>query len=98
MFWVLLLQRDVLHGSDCFLTSASSLTDGRVEWKLITCAESSLSELIEKLKDNGCDVELKSATHLNKKSLLTERQEEIIMTASEKGYYDYPKKITSKDL
>jgi predicted DNA binding protein len=87
-----------LTGSDCFLTSASSLADGSVEWKLITGAEGSLTELIEKLKENGCEVELKSAIHLTKKSMLTRRQEEIIGAAFEKGYYDYPKKITIEKL
>lgn len=87
-----------LTGSDCFLTSASSLEDGGVEWKLITGAEGSLSDLIERLKENGCRVELKSAVHLSKKSLLTSRQEEIIRAAFEKGYYDYPKKSTINEL
>ncbi|MDP2767565.1 MAG: hypothetical protein Q8O41_08980, partial [Candidatus Methanoperedens sp.] len=58
-----------LTGSDCFLTSALSLKDGSVEWKLITGAEGSLSDLIENLEENGCRVELKSAVHLSKKSL-----------------------------
>ncbi|MDD1745619.1 MAG: helix-turn-helix domain-containing protein [Candidatus Methanoperedens sp.] len=87
-----------LTGSDCFLTSASSLEDGGVEWKLITGAEGSLSDLIENLEENGCRVKLKSAIHLSKKSLLTNRQEEIIRAAFEKGYYDYPKKITIEKL
>ncbi|MBU4223564.1 MAG: helix-turn-helix domain-containing protein [Euryarchaeota archaeon] len=87
-----------LTGSDCFLTSALSLEDGGVEWKLITGAEGSLSDLIENLEENGCRVELKSAVHLSKKSLLTNRQEEIIRAAFEKGYYDYPKKSTINEL
>jgi predicted DNA binding protein len=87
-----------LTGSDCFLTSASSLKDGSVEWKLITGAEGSLSDLIENLEENGCRVELKSVIHLSKKSSLTSRQEEIIRAAVEKGYYDYPKKITIEKL
>ncbi len=87
-----------MTGSDCFLTSASSLEDGSVEWKLITGAEGSLSDLIENLEKNGCIVELKSAVRLSKKSLLTTRQEEIIKAAFEKGYYDYPKKITINGL
>jgi len=87
-----------LTGSDCFLTSASSLEGGSVKWKLITGAEGSLSDLIENLEKNGCGVELKSAIHFSKKSLLTRRQEEIIKVAFEKGYYDYPKKITINEL
>jgi predicted DNA binding protein len=87
-----------LTGSDCFLSSALSLGDGRVEWKLITGGEGSLPELIERLKAYGCEVELKSTTHLTKKNMLTTRQEEIIRMAFDKGYYDYPKKITIKKL
>jgi predicted DNA binding protein len=87
-----------LTGSDCFLISASSFEDGSVEWKLITGAEGSLSDLIENLEKNGCRVELMSAVHLSKKSLLTRRQEEIIRAAFEKGYYDYPKRITINEL
>lgn len=87
-----------LTGSDCFLTTASSLGDGRVEWRIITGGEGSLSELVEKLEAYGCEVELKSTTHLSKKTMLTTRQEEIVRAAFEKGYYDYPKKITIKEL
>jgi len=87
-----------ITGSDCFLTSALSLGDGRVEWKLITGGEGSLAELVEKLKSYGCDVELKSTTHLTRKTMLTSRQEEIVRAAFEKGYYDFPKKINIKEL
>jgi predicted DNA binding protein len=87
-----------LTGSNCFLTSALSLDDGRVEWNLITGGEGSLNELTEKLRAYGCEVELKRTTKLSKKTMLTNRQEEIVKAAFEKGYYDYPKKITIKEL
>ena len=87
-----------LTGSDCFLSSAMSLGDGRVEWRLITGGEGSLAELFKKLVEYGCEVELTSTTHLSKKTMLTTRQEEIVRMAFEKGYYDYPKKITIKEL
>ncbi len=88
----------VLTGSDCFLTNALSLGDGRVEWRLITGKEGSLSELMERLEAYGCETELKSTNRLNKRSMLTSRQDEITRAAFEKGYYDYPKKITMKEL
>ncbi len=69
-----------------------------MEWKLITGGEGSLSDLVDQLKAYGCDVELKSTTHLTKKTMLTSRQEEIVKAAFEKGYYDYPKKTTMKEL
>jgi len=88
----------VLTGSDCFLTSAQSVGDGRVEWQLITGRKGSLADLVEKLEASGCEIELKSTKHLSKRSMLTKRQEEIIRVAFEKGYYDHPKKITIKEL
>ena len=87
-----------LTGSDCFLVSAVSLEDGRVEWKLITGAEGSLVDLLQKLESYGCGVELKRKTRLSKRSLLTERQEQITQAALDKGYYNRPKDVTIKQL
>ena len=87
-----------LTGSECFLTSALSLGDGSVEWKLITGGEGSLIHLIDNLEGNGCKVELKSTINLTKPNMLTKRQEEIIHAAFQKGYYDCPKRITIKKL
>ena len=87
-----------LTGSECFVTSALSLGDGTVEWKLITGAEGSLIHLIDNLEANGCKVELKSTIALAKTNLLTKRQEEIIHVAFRSGYYDCPKRITIKKL
>ncbi|MDG6220005.1 MAG: helix-turn-helix domain-containing protein [Candidatus Thermoplasmatota archaeon] len=88
----------VLTGSDCFLLSAHSDVAGGVEWKLITGGEGSLSELVKKLEETGCQVELKKVTKISRKNLLTDRQEQIIRVALEKGYYDCPKKTSIKDL
>lgn len=87
-----------LTSSNCFLESAISDKEGFVNWKIITVSNSALRELIEKLENSGCIVEIKKISKLNKKNLLTKRQEEIIKLAYEKGYYDYPKKITLKEL
>jgi predicted DNA binding protein len=87
-----------LAGSDCFMTSALSLGDGSVEWKLITGGKGSLAHLIENLVMNGCNVELKSIVNFSKTNILTSRQEDIIQAAFQKGYYDCPKKTTIKQL
>jgi predicted DNA binding protein len=87
-----------LTGSDCFMTSASSLGDGSVEWKLITGGKGSLVHLIDNLEMNGCEVELKSTVNLSTQNILTKRQEEIIQAAFQKGYYNCPKRITIKEL
>jgi len=87
-----------LTKSKCFLTYARNLKDAKIEWHIITGDEESLSKLINTLEMNGCSVELTSKTLLTKKNILTSRQEEIIKIAMEKGYYDYPKKISLREL
>lgn len=87
-----------LANSDCFLISAQCLGNGRVEWRLITGGEGSLKHLINCLDEHGCEVELKNSSILTKKNILTTRQEEIVRIALTKGYYDYPKKTTIKEL
>lgn len=87
-----------LTDSDCFMISARTIGDGRVEWNLITGTDNALTNLVHRLEDYGCLVELKSKSRLTRKDLLTKRQEEIIRTAFEMGYYDFPKKVTIKKL
>ena len=87
-----------LASSDCFLISAHCIGDGSVEWRLITGGDGALSNLIEDLKFKGCGVELINSSELSKKKILTTRQEEIVSVALKKGYYDYPKKISIKEL
>ncbi len=88
----------MLTGSDCFLTSAISVGDGRVEWKLITGGDGSLADLIKKLEKFECEVEIIRTKNLSKKLILTKRQEEIVLAAFQMGYYDHPKKVTIKDV
>jgi predicted DNA binding protein len=87
-----------LTQSNCFLSHARNLRDTKVEWHLIMGDEKSLGKLVEVLETNGCLVELKSKTQLSKKNILTSKQEELIKFALEKGYFDYPKKITLRKL
>ena len=87
-----------LMGSNCFLMSASSGSDGYIEWKLLAGKEDSLSNLINKLKGFGCEVELVTSRRLNKKRMLTDRQEEIIRIALKEGYYEIPKRTSINKL
>lgn len=89
---------NALTGSDCFLESAVSDKLGFVNWKIITISNNSLQDILKKLEDSGCEVEIRKITKLSKKSLLTKRQEQILKVAFEKGYYEFPKKITIKEL
>ena len=87
-----------LTGVDCFLMSATTRSDGRVDWNLITGGEGSLKELVERLVAEGCEVEIRRSRRPDMRRPLTDRQEHIIRMAMDAGYYDQPKRVTIKDL
>lgn len=87
-----------LTGSNCFLTSASSKMDGKIEWTLITGGKASLQHLFKKLEEFHCQAELVRVLNINDKDILTARQKEIIRIALEKGYFDCPKKTNIRKL
>ena len=87
-----------LNSSDCFLASSLADKEGDVEWKLITSSEKSLIDLMDKLEKRGVKAELVSKVNIDKDSLLTARQEQIIQVAYKRGYFDYPKRINIREL
>ena len=88
----------LLTGSDCFLVSATSRSEGWVEWDLVSSTDDALSSLTKKLEESGCSVQILKKARLDKDSLLTKRQEEIVRIAFEMGYYDHPRKKTLREL
>jgi predicted DNA binding protein len=87
-----------LTGVDCFLTSAATRPDGRVDWHIVTGGEGALQQLVERLEAEGCDVEVKSSRRPKGRRALTERQEQVLRMAIESGYYDQPKRTSIKEL
>jgi predicted DNA binding protein len=88
----------LLTGSDCFLVNATSRSEGWVEWDLVSSTDEALSSLIRNLEETGCSVRILKKAKLDKNSLLTKRQEEIVRIAFELGYYDHPRKKTIREL
>ncbi|MCK4444807.1 MAG: helix-turn-helix domain-containing protein, partial [Thermoplasmata archaeon] len=88
----------LLTGSDCFLLSATSRSDGWVEWDLVSSTEDALSSLMKELEESGCSVRILKKAELDKNSLLTKRQEEVVRIAFEMGYYDHPRRMTLREL
>lgn len=87
-----------LTGSECFLTKAGSRKDGSIEWRLVFNRNGDLNKLIERLKTFGVDVDIIKITRKEDKKDLTDRQEELVALAFEKGYFEYPRKITLSRL
>jgi len=87
-----------LAESDCHLISANARSDGSVHWKLMTSDRGEVKRLISKLKKLKCEVELIRLSRVDEQEVLTSRQEEIIMMAFERGFFETPRKTKLKDL
>jgi len=88
----------ILTDSDVFLISAESKGSGRVEWTLVVSDKSVLKNLFDHLKAKGVEGELVKLTKIDDKESLTERQDKITHVAFERGYFDYPKRISLREL
>jgi predicted DNA binding protein len=84
--------------SDCYLRGARTISEGTIEWELLTKDERSLSRLLEDLAMAECQVEIRSKIAVKEPYALTTRQENIVRLALERGYYDFPRRTTARDL
>lgn len=84
-------------GSECFLASAR-IKEGKIRWRLLAGKREAVRKLIDKLRKTGFSVEIVRMTDIKSREELTSRQEEIVKIALEKGYFDYPKKISIREL
>jgi predicted DNA binding protein len=75
-----------------------TVTDGRVNWE-VRAPRSRLSRLADQLREFGIEFDV-VAVHqeLETNQLLTEKQEELVQTAVEAGYYDTPRECTLTEL
>jgi len=82
----------------CFLEQAKAEGDGKVEFKVLAGKDGSIPELIKRLKESGMLIDLKRLTSYNEVPLTTRRQRDLVRLALDKGYYDYPSKVSVKQL
>ncbi len=87
-----------LAASRCFLIRASTRPDGILEWELIADDREQVSSLVARLEKVGCEVTLGHLKEVEDDEALTRRQEEILRVAFERGYFDYPKRASIRDL
>lgn len=88
----------LLAYSDSFLISSTSTKDGRLRWTLLVTEKESLRKLMKNLEIAGAEPKLIKVTEVSDKSALTARQEQITRIAFEKGYFDFPRKVSLKEL
>lgn len=82
--------------SKCFLASVA-IHKGAAEWTILGNHES-FRELLASLEKHGIQFNLRLKKDLNQTELLTARQEQILLMAFERGYFDFPKKVHLKEL
>ena len=87
-----------LADSDCHLVSADVKGNGSLRWRVMTSDREEVKKLVSRLRKLGCKAELVRMSPLDEREALTKRQEEIILMAFEKGYFETPRKTKLKDL
>ncbi len=88
----------ILTDSDVFLISAESKGGGKVDWTIVLSDKSVLKDIFDHLKSKGVESDLVKLTKIDDKESLTERQDKITHVAFERGYFDYPKRISLREL
>jgi predicted DNA binding protein len=88
----------ILTDSDVFLISAETRDNGKVDWTLVLSDKSVLKDIFDHLKNKNVEAELVKLTKIDDKESLTERQDKITKVAFERGYFDYPKRISLREL
>lgn len=84
--------------SDCYIRSAKAFPGGAIEWRLLTPGVKTLEDIISKLKEEGCEVDLLKKRRAESVDRLTNRQVLVMQKALEFGYFDHPRRIIARDL
>jgi len=87
----------VFAGADCYLVSAASKPDGKLEWTLLG-SDTMLNSLFKGLENANVVAETLKVSQIQDEEELTARQEHILQIALEKGYFEFPKQITLRQL
>lgn len=87
-----------LATSNCHLVSASVRKDDTIVWRIMTSDRDEVRRLVDKLRRRKCEVELTKLTPIDEREVITSRQEEIIMMAFERGFFETPRRTKLKDL
>jgi predicted DNA binding protein len=83
--------------ADCFLSSATTKPDGKLEWSVLG-SDTTVKSLMQGLGKQQVTGEVIKISKLKDEHELTARQEAILQIALEKGYFEFPKKITLRQL
>jgi predicted DNA binding protein len=88
----------LMLSAGCFLEAAVADGDGRVRFRVAVGSEGSLPDLFRELEVRGINAELLSLSRTEDRDPLTEKQEEVVRLALERGYFDTPRRVNGRDL
>ena len=73
-------------------------TEIPARWRFATAKTGDVGEIIKRLAEGGIQARIQDISPLDKKVTLTLREKGIIAVAIERGYFEFPRKITLDDL
>jgi predicted DNA binding protein len=85
-------------GLDCFLVSASTKGEGKMEWNVFISSDSGLKALCKRLDRNKVDYTILEKSYHMQKRQITSRQEDLMRIAFDLGYFEFPKRINLEGL
>lgn len=80
-----------------FIGPAVSLHDSQMSYKLFMSGDA-IPRFLQTLHTKGVDYKISEISKLSPKRALTSKQERVLKSALELGYYDYPKRVTTEEL
>ena len=85
-------------GLNCFLISANTRDDGKMEWRLFIGGDTDLKKLCGRLDANEVKYDILEVSRHAQKKEITARQEEILRVALDLGYFEFPKRMHLEEL
>jgi len=73
-------------------------TEVPARWRFAAGKTSDVGEIISRLGEGGIQARVKDITPLDRNVALTQKEKGIIVVAIERGYFEFPRKITLEDL
>ncbi len=87
----------LFNSSCCFLRKVITSVNGEVQYHFIG-SDIECRRLMRNLADRGVIYRVEELSFLRNRSSLTSRQELVVKVAFDLGYFDYPKKISVREM
>lgn len=83
---------------DLFLVEAHSTDAGDIIMKWLVPDEATVSGFMDRMEKDGVNFRLLRKRNISRKGEITARQEYVVKTALDLGFFDYPKRINLEGL